>query len=204
MLIAFLYCAVAYLFGGFSPGYWLVKIRTGKDIRTQGSGSTGATNVGRVLGKLGFATVFIGDILKGALVVGLAKYFNLHIGIQCLAALAVIAGHIWPAQLHFRGGRGISPLIGCWFMLAPLALAPCLLLAFCCLVVLRRFTISGLCGLLALPPAAYWASYGHWTVTATGALSLILVLISHRDHLRKELLPEPKGNPRSAKHQGQA
>ena len=88
---------IAYLIGSIPTGYLIVKAKTGKDIRTVGSGSTGATNVKRVLGKNYFFLVMLLDALKGALPVILAKMFvtvALSIGlVPVIAAVAVIIGH---------------------------------------------------------------------------------------------------------------
>ena len=87
----------AYLIGSIPTGYLIVKAKTGQDIRTVGSGSTGATNVKRVLGKKWFFTVMILDALKGALPVILTKLFistGAGIGLApVLASVAVIIGH---------------------------------------------------------------------------------------------------------------
>ena len=87
----------AYLIGSIPTGYIIVKAFTGQDIRTIGSGSTGATNVKRVMGKKWFFTVMILDAIKGALPVVLTKLFAtsfVSIGLlPVLAADAVIIGH---------------------------------------------------------------------------------------------------------------
>ena len=59
----------AYLLGCFATGYYLVRARTGRDIREIESGSTGTSNVGRVLGKSGYLLTVLGDMAKGALAV---------------------------------------------------------------------------------------------------------------------------------------
>ena len=66
----------AYFIGCFTTGYYLVRLRTGKDIREMGSGSAGARNVGRFLGKSGFFLTMLGDFIKGALAVWLARKFS--------------------------------------------------------------------------------------------------------------------------------
>src|ERR1017187_8659729 len=102
----------AYLLGCFATGYYLVRARTGKDIREIESGSTGARNVGRVLGKPGFVLTVFGDFGKGALAVwGAWEWTNNH-HLAAVAMLAVIAGQIWPAQLRFRGGQGVAASLG--------------------------------------------------------------------------------------------
>ena len=63
----------AYVLGCFATGYYLVRARTGKDLRTIESGSIGARNAGRVLGKTGFAITLLGDFGKGALAVWIAR-----------------------------------------------------------------------------------------------------------------------------------
>ena len=65
----------AYIIGSFPTGYLIVKTATGQDIRTIGSGSTGATNVKRVMGKKWFFIVMLLDAFKGALPVILASIF---------------------------------------------------------------------------------------------------------------------------------
>jgi glycerol-3-phosphate acyltransferase PlsY len=102
----------AYLLGCFATGYYLVRARTGKDIREIESGSTGARNVGRVLGKPGFVLTVFGDFGKGALAVwGAWEWTNNH-HLAAVAMLAVVAGQIWPAQLRFRGGKGVAASLG--------------------------------------------------------------------------------------------
>ena len=106
----------AYLLGCFAIGYYLVRARTGKDIREIGSGSTGARNVGRVLGKPGFVLTAFGDLGKGALAVWSAREWTNNHHLAALAMLAVVAGHLWPAQLRFRGGKGVATSFGALLM----------------------------------------------------------------------------------------
>src|SRR5580698_8498322 len=100
-------CGVgAYLIGCFTTGYYLVRAWTGKDIRETGSGSSGARNVGRVLGKQGFFFTVLGDFAKGALAVWLTREWTNDELCAALAVVAVVAGHLWPVQLKFHGGKG--------------------------------------------------------------------------------------------------
>src|SRR5215217_2822424 len=124
--LSWLVLPAAYFLGGVSAGYWLVRVRTGADVRTQGSGATGATNAARLLGRNGFALVLALDAAKGAIAVLVARLLGFVDGWEFAAAAAVIAGHVWPVQLGFRGGRGLGPLLGAWLVLAPLAIAACL------------------------------------------------------------------------------
>ncbi len=106
----------AYLIGSIPTGYIIVKVATGQDIRTIGSGSTGATNVKRVMGKKWFFITLLLDALKGALPVILAKLFATtftEIGLlPVLAAIAVILGHSKSIFLKFTGGKSVASGVG--------------------------------------------------------------------------------------------
>jgi glycerol-3-phosphate acyltransferase PlsY len=179
----------AYGFGGFSSGYWLVRWRTGRDVRTHGSGGTGATNVGRILGRGGFITVCLADVAKGAAMVGLARWLGASDVWTQLVVLAVIVGHIWPLQLGFRGGKGVGPLIGAWLVIDPMVLLPTLVVTLLALALLRRFTRAGLCGLAVLPAAVWWFKHDR-VIVMLAAATLLVVFYAHREHLRRWLHPD--------------
>ena len=107
---------IAYLIGSIPTGYIIVKTKTGEDIRTIGSGSTGATNVKRVLGKKWFFATLLLDAFKGALPVILAKMFvtaGASYGIApVLASIAVIIGHSKSCFLNFQGGKSVASGVG--------------------------------------------------------------------------------------------
>lgn len=106
----------AYLIGSIPTGYIVVKLFTGQDIREIGSGSTGATNVKRVMGKKWFFTVMLLDALKGALPVVLAKLFAtvfVSIGLlPVLCAISAIIGHSKSIFLNFSGGKSVASGVG--------------------------------------------------------------------------------------------
>lgn len=120
MLLKFLELAlialIAYIVGSIPTGYLIVKAKTGDDIRKIGSGSTGATNVKRVLGKKWFFAVMILDAIKGAVPVVLAKIFatvGVSLGLApVLAAIAVIIGHSKSIFLQFKGGKSVASGVG--------------------------------------------------------------------------------------------
>lgn len=106
----------AYLIGSIPTGYIIVKLFTGQDIRTIGSGSTGATNVKRAMGKKWFFIVLLLDAFKGALPVILAKIFAtafVSIGlVPVLCAVAAILGHSKSVFLNFSGGKSVASGVG--------------------------------------------------------------------------------------------
>lgn len=126
----------SYAMGCFCAGYYLTRLRTGQDIRSMGSGATGAKNVGRVLGAWGFVLTFLIDFAKGAAAVWLAHQFGREPPVVMMCVIAVVAGHIWPLQLKFRGGKGIATGLGAivmfdgpWGILLPVVLTTMILAA---------------------------------------------------------------------------
>lgn len=118
--IALLSC---YAIGCVVTAWYAVKWRTGADLRTLHSGTTGARNAGRVLGRWGFAIVALLDGLRGLLAMILAAAMGLQDWWLTAAGVAVLAGHLWPAQLGFHGGKGIAVSVGVLVWLLPLRAA---------------------------------------------------------------------------------
>ncbi len=174
----------AYFIGCFSTGYYLVRFRTGKDIRKAGSTSAGATNVKRIFGWRGFIITFAGDAAKGLIALGGALYFGIdQLGVV-LVMIAVIAGHIWPVQLGFRGGKGIATAIGALLVLDYLLVF--ILLAFSAVLWVwsRRLTYSGLAA-TALSPVIVFLQGRPLTETIGVAAAAIIILLAHRDNIRE-------------------
>ncbi len=101
----------AYLIGSIPTGYIIVKLAQGEDIRRIGSGSTGATNVKRVMGKKWFFITLLLDAAKGALPVVLAALVN-EGWLPVAAAVAVILGHSKSIFLNFTGGKSVASGVG--------------------------------------------------------------------------------------------
>ena len=114
---------VSYLIGSIPTGYLIVKLLKGEDIRETGSGSTGATNVKRVLGTKWFFIVMLIDALKGIIPVLIAvKYYDYldFIGLgPIIAALGVVIGHSKSVFLKFSGGKSVATGIGTLIALYP-------------------------------------------------------------------------------------
>ena len=169
---------LAYALGCLSAGYYLARAR-GLDLRAAGSGSTGARNAGRLLGKGAFAATFALDLAKGALAVLAAGWVAPGLWGRPLAMVAVVMGHVWPAQLGFRGGKGISPAVGgllvvSWKLTGLLVLP--LLLGW---GLARSFKRGGLLAVAVGPPMA-WFLRGplDLTVQECAAFCLLAILIA--------------------------
>src|SRR5262249_11112674 len=99
---------LAYSLGCLCAGYYVVRWHAGADARRTGCASAGARNAGRVLGAGGFMLVLALDTLKGVAAVWVARAIGLSGLALGLAVVAVVVGHVLPAQLGFRGGKGIA------------------------------------------------------------------------------------------------
>ncbi|MCL2767479.1 MAG: glycerol-3-phosphate 1-O-acyltransferase PlsY [Synergistaceae bacterium] len=112
---------LAYLLGSIPTGFLLVKYFKGMDIRSFGSGNTGANNVRRILGKEWAIFVAIIDMLKGVLgLLGAMASGMADPWVLSLIALAGVFGHNYPVWLKFKGGKGVSTSFGVIFLLWPL------------------------------------------------------------------------------------
>jgi len=195
----------AYILGCFTTGYYLVRRRVGEDIRELGSGSVGARNVGRFLGGSGFIVTLFGDFAKGAVAVWAAGQFSHDTRLLALSMLAVVAGHIWPAQLFFRGGKGVATSLGA-LAIYDFQLAVVLALTFAVgWLLLRNFVFAGLIAFASLPWLSLWLGHSSnpdYPKVCSLALLAALIWIAHRKNLVEEFSEflerrslHPKQNP---------
>ena len=173
---------VCYFLGCVNAGYYLVRLRTGRDVRESGSGSAGARNVSRMLGRPGFVVTLVFDTAKGMLAIWLARQFDLETWAVGVAMVAVVAGHIWPVQLRFRGGKGMAPALGIGLILSPLLVAMTVLVAAFAMVTFRHLTFSGLVAITATPAIAYGLGEGRVLVVSI-VFVVTLVLFAHRRNI---------------------
>ena len=184
VVIGVVFCS--YLLGCISTGYYLVRWRTGQDIREMGSGSTGARNVGRILGKAGFYLTVFGDLAKGGLVVWGAQAVTGNDRVAMLAWLAVVVGHICPAQLGFRGGKGVATsLMG--LMVYDWRLALVFIAVFAVgMVATRRSIAASLVAYALLPGGCCWLGGDQPKIWGVSALAG-LVILAHHQNLTQEI-----------------
>jgi glycerol-3-phosphate acyltransferase PlsY len=193
----------AYALGCLSAGYYLVGWWAGEDIRTSGSGSAGATNVGRKMGAWAFSVTLLLDAAKAAAAAGLAAYFGFGPARVMLVILAVVAGHIWPLQLGFRGGKGIAPALGGIFVFDYRLGIIALLLCGIIFVFTRRLTLSGLLAAVFFPAVAWSMAYSGKTLLAISAL-VVVIVVSHRDNIRaivRDTIGKASGKPHPSRQE---
>lgn len=183
----------SYLLGCFCSAYYLVKIyNSNLDIRNISSGTVGARNAGRILGKKGFIITFIGDFLKTVLALGVTIYFfrsdtNFSI-IFLSSSIAVILGHLFPAQLKFKGGKGVVVFAAIIFVINFGALLISLSVLFLLLLVTHNQKLSIATSVLTTIPSSlilmnHYPLFLDPITILTIFIAIILLIISH---LKKE------------------
>ena len=184
ILTALLFLAIGYLLGAIPCGYLAGRWLKGIDLRDCGSGSTGATNVLRNVGKGPALLVFLLDVGKGALAVLLAKSVGLNDWVQVLAGLAALAGHIWPVWLGWKGGKAVATGLGMFLGLAwPVGLASFGL--FMATISLSRIvSLASVVAAIGLPVLMLVAGNSSAYVVVSLVASL-MVLWRHRSNIQR-------------------
>jgi len=183
---------LGYLLGsipsGWLAGRWLKDI----DLRELGSGSTGATNVLRQVGKGPALVVFLIDVGKGAAAVLIARALGLGDWIQVLAGLTALAGHIWPVWLGFKGGKAVATGLGMFLGLAwPVGLAS--FGVFLAVFSLSRYvSLASVLAAISLP-LLMAAGSGSTANLVVALVAMLLVLWRHRSNIQRLInRTEPK------------
>ena len=109
---------VSYLLGSLPTGFLIGKYLKNIDLRKLGSGSTGATNVLRNVGKWPALFVFLIDVGKGLIAVKIAQYHSGQGSIEVIAGICAITGHIWPIWLGGKGGKAVATGLGMFLALS--------------------------------------------------------------------------------------
>ena len=109
---------LCYLLGSFPTGFLIGKYLKNIDLRKIGSGSTGATNVLRNVGKWPALFVFIIDVLKGFIAVKISYIFISESIYEVLAGSLAVSGHIWPIWLKGKGGKAVATGLGIFIALS--------------------------------------------------------------------------------------
>ena len=151
-------------------------------MRTTGSGSSGATNVGRLLGKTGFVVTLLGDSCKAALALILAQWIGCQDPWLGLVLLAVVSGHVWPAQLAFKGGKGVATALGGLMVYDPVATLILAGFFWVFYLLFRNRQAAGMIVVLALPCIAILLGRP-LSVTAVYGVLATLLIWAHRSGL---------------------
>jgi acyl phosphate:glycerol-3-phosphate acyltransferase len=178
-----LWIAGAYLLGSVPTGLLLGKFY-GIDVRQEGSGNIGATNLYRTMGrKVGIITL-LGDCLKGMLPVLLVWKLGMGEPMQAWVGLAAFFGHVFSIFLLFKGGKGVATALGVYLALAPLAVLGALA-AFVLLVLIWRYISLGSIVAAAVMPLIIWFIPHSQQLLITTALISATVIIKHHANISR-------------------
>src|SRR5580658_1034744 len=187
--------ASSYLLGSIPFGYLLVRIFRGEDVRQSGSGNIGATNVSRKSPALGVATLLL-DALKGTTAVALSYEVAdrmaagppaLELG--ALGALFAVVGHVFPVWLKFRGGKGVATGLGAFALIAPKAVLIAVVIFIAVVAISRYVSLGSIVAVAAFPIMAWLIDQFSASPTTLALITLasLLILVKHRDNLRRLL-----------------
>ncbi|MGC8804915.1 MAG: glycerol-3-phosphate acyltransferase [Candidatus Ratteibacteria bacterium] len=116
-----LFIIAGYIIGSISFAYLFAFFLRGKDIREIGTRNPGAANVAREIGKKWGIIVWLGDTIKGAGIMAVAKFYGITNEILLtIIGISAVIGHCYPVFLKFKGGKGIATMGGVMLYLAPL------------------------------------------------------------------------------------
>ena len=191
MILLLSVVCISYLLGSIPSGYVAGRL-AGVDVRKQGSGNIGATNVLRVLGKPWGISVFVVDALKGFVAVrfailmcarnagtaGSSEFYAI------IAAATCVAGHSFPIWLGFKGGKGVATSAGALLGVVPIATVVIFLVWFTVLRISRYVSVASMLAALALPIVV--AALGRsFVLIAFSAVMAALVVWRHRSNIAR-------------------
>lgn len=190
MLVYLIIIITAYLLGNISTSYIVAKRLAGVDIRTQGSGNAGSTNVLRTLGKKAGALTFIGDVLKGLIAVLIARLIAYGVNLDdttCayIAVVAVVLGHNYPVFLGFKGGKGVATSLGSMLGMNPLVALLCLGFFIIIVAITKYVSLGSILG-IGLSPIIMMINHNTKGVLVTLFLT-ISVVITHKENIKRLL-----------------
>lgn len=183
--------ALSYLVGAIPFGYIITRLRTGKDIRKQGSGNIGATNVLRTQGAaVGVLTLFL-DVAKAAIPVLAARHFGDTSWLPAAAGACAIVGHCYPVYIGFRGGKGAASGFGAFVVIAPYPTLIAIAFFILELLLIGYVSVGSMTG-AAVFTISLWAfhflnSSYDLTTCFLGTLLSILLVWRHRSNIRNLL-----------------
>jgi len=182
----------AYLLGSVPFGLILAKKFASVDIRAEGSGNIGATNVRRVAGTALGALTLAGDFLKGAIPVYIAAVLTGDKG-SCgefyitVTAIAAFWGHLYPVFLKFKGGgKGVSTAAGCFLVISPLSFLAAIML-FAVVIFFYRRVSAGSLAASALLPFAVWVANHSIFYTFCAVIVAVFIFFRHSENIKRLL-----------------
>lgn len=178
MIISAAWIIGAYLLGSIPTGLLLGRLY-GIDVRKEGSGNIGATNLYRTVGrKVGIMTL-VGDCLKGMVPVLLAWKLGVIEPMQAWIGLAAFCGHVFSIFLLFKGGKGVATALGVYLALSPLAVLGALVVFLLLVVIWRYISLGSIVAAAIMPLIIYVLPHCTELLVASAIISAIVILKHH-------------------------
>jgi glycerol-3-phosphate acyltransferase PlsY len=180
----------AYLLGSIPFGLLLGKLFGAADVRTEGSGNIGATNVARVAGPIAGIFTLLLDAAKGALAVVLAARLSDQSSTwMMIAGLCALVGHCYPIWLGFHGGKGVATAAGVFLVLSPLAFLAAAILFVLVVLYWRFVSLGSISAAAAMPLLIYffWAPHHAppYAVTFGSLAAALLIVYKHDANIQR-------------------
>ena len=192
MLFIIISAVISYLIGCINPASLISKYIYNKDIRSEGSGNPGATNIFRVFGKKAGLTVFLVDFSKGLIAVLIARlfvrFFNAPYEAILFSGSAVQIGHIFPVFYKFKGGKGVAAAAGAATGIMPLTAVIVFALFAIVLALTKTVSVASLISAASYPLFAYLLGGSKSNLLFLFAASCsILIIVKHSQNIRRLL-----------------
>jgi len=186
MMMGLLGILIAYLLGAIPFGYLLTRITTGKDVRSEGSGNIGATNVLRAAGRGAAVATMLLDVAKGYAAVWIAAYLTDGSAAWAAdAALAVMVGHAFPIFLGFKGGKAVATFTGAFLYLTPIAALAGIMVFVIAVVVTRYISAGSVLAAATFPIGVWLIEHAGVNVVLAAAIGAAIVVYRHKDNMRR-------------------
>ena len=184
MAIGFL--IICYFIGGIPFGFLLVKLKTGGDVRAEGSGNIGATNVLRTQGPLLGVSTLLLDALKGwAAVALMASQTENSIAWMSAGAVAVMLGHVYPVLLRFKGGKAVATFIGAFAYLAPVPLLAVLILFVLVVAATRYISLGSVLAAISFPFGVWMIMHPPTPLLLASLIAAALIVYKHQPNIER-------------------
>jgi len=182
---------IGYLFGAIPTGVIVARLYGNVDLRTRGSGRTGATNVLRTMGKRAAAIAFAGDFLKGMLAVLVVRW-TIGDGStwpELIAAIAAVIGHSYSVFIGFKGGRGVVTGFGATIVAAPVLMLVAFVLGMILVLLTRYVSLGSVVGAIlgGLFMCVFAVYTGNMVWAVWGVLVSGFIVVAHRDNIERLL-----------------
>jgi len=185
----------AYLLGSIPFGWLVAKVFYNTDIRSQGSGNIGATNALRQFGTKVGVLVLILDMLKGITVVMLARqFFGVGHPLVSVCGLLAILGHVFPIWLRFKGGKGVATAAGVFAALSTSSVLLALSVFILIVAFSRYVSLGSIIAALVFALGTFYDQLTRastdWTLLVLVGLIVLMIVIKHKDNIRRLLKGE--------------